>query len=192
MTTTIVGRADTSGGLEERTEGLVHVRDLAVVRTAGVFRVERRRRRVRRVRIEHMDPGEPAALPPADPFQGGVDDFAGRALGEREVGGVAGSPEAVVIDVEPAVEPESPFERHAADERARLEPLRLQQRRERRHPGFQPVSAVIADAVLVRIRAGQDAGMGGPRQHRVRVREVEPRAARRQRIEIGRAAPAPP
>ena len=174
------------GGVEQRAERLVDVGDLAVVQASGVLGVERRRRRIRRVRIEHVHPGEPAPLAAGDPFQRGVDHFARRALREREIGIVAGAAEAVVVDVEPAVQPEAPFERHAADEGARLEPLVLQHRRDRRHAGLQPVAAVIADAVLVGVGAGEDARMRRPGQRGVRVREVEPRAARRERVEVRR------
>jgi hypothetical protein len=176
-----------AGGLEQGTEGLVHVRNFALVWAARVLRVERRRRRVGRVRIEHVDPGEPSPLTPADPFQGGGDDLAGGALGQRKVGRVAGPSEAVVINVEPAVQPEAPLERHAADECARREPLGLQHGGDRRQPRLQPVSAVIADAVFEGIGTGKDAGVRGPRQDGVRVCEVEPRSVRRERVEIRRA-----
>src|SRR5258708_13163696 len=96
-------------GLEERAERLVDVCDLAVVRMASVFRIERRRGRVRRVRIEHVDPYEPAALAAANPLQRGGDHFTRRALGKLEVGVVAGAAEAGIVDLEPAAPPPPPL-----------------------------------------------------------------------------------
>src|SRR4029079_18632524 len=109
-----------------------------------------------------------------------------RPLGEREIGVVAGTSEAVVVFIEAAVQPDAALERHGPDEGARCESLPLQDCRDRGETSLQTVSAVIANAMLARIRAGQDAGVWGACQAGVRVREVETRAGGGERIEIRR------
>ena len=144
------------------------------------------------MRIEHVHPGEPSALAAADPVQRRVDDLAGRALGQGEVGGVARPAEAVVVDVEPAVEPEPPLERHAADEGARREPCSFSIDRDRRQC---PASAGIRCDRGRRSRTGRcrsgcwrGTAASGPRA-RARSRNAVPRAASASRLGV-RARPA--
>ena len=75
------------------------------------------------------------------------------------------------------------MDRKGADEGGGLKPRLLQPRRRRLRPGRQPVAAVVADAVLKRIRAGQDAGVRAQRRHCVRMLEREADAAAGEPIE---------
>ena len=77
-------------------------------------------------------------------------------------------------------------ERKAADERARREALRLEQRRGRRLGGGEAIARVVADAVLVRIAARENRRVRHERHDRVRVREVEARAVRGQLVQVRR------
>src|SRR5689334_20799502 len=84
-------------GVEQRPQRLVDIRDLAVIRPSCVLGVEGRRRRVRRVWVEHVHPGEPSSLPSVNPLERGVRDLSGRTFGEREIGIVAGAAETIVV-----------------------------------------------------------------------------------------------
>ncbi len=126
----------------------------------------------------------------ADPVERGRDDRVGAALRQREVDGAAGFADPVVVDVEAGVQTEALIEREPADERAGREAERLQPRRQRVGLRLDPIAVVVADAVLVGIGAGQDAGVRRQRDDGVRVREGEARAARGERVEVRRAGAA--
>jgi hypothetical protein len=75
----------TARGGQQRSERLVHRRDLAVVRLRGVLAIEGRRRAVGCVRIVDVDPGKPASLALLDPLDGPFDDDRRRALGQQKL-----------------------------------------------------------------------------------------------------------
>ena len=104
---------------EQRPQRRVDRRNLPVVRTVRVLPVERRRRPVRRVRIEYVDPGKPFRLAAgSNPVPGERDDNARRPFGHHKFRRRAGFTEAVVVDVESLVQPEPGVHRKRADERA--------------------------------------------------------------------------
>ena len=176
--------------IEERTERVVRPGNLAGVGIGRIAPGELVWRLVRRVRIEHVHPREPLVRLRSRPGERRRDDGVGAALGEREVHGAAGLADAVVVDVEAGVEAEALIERETADEGAGGKAEALQPRGQRRGPGPDPVAVVVAHAVLVGIRAGQEARMRRQRDDRVRVGEGEPRAARGERFEARRAGAA--
>jgi hypothetical protein len=89
----------------------------------------------------------------------------------------------IVVHVEAQVEAKARVQRKRADERRRLKPRVLQQRRQRLRIGWQPVSTVVADAVLKRIPPREHAGVGAQRGDGVGVRELETHALRGEPVE---------
>src|SRR5579864_9054949 len=109
---TVVARDDYDGRapggaeiIEQRAESRISRRDLAVVKAARVLPIERRRRPVRRVRVEHMGPSEPRMRPAhgqPGPREG---DHLGRwSFWHHEFGRGACFAELVVVHVEPNIE----------------------------------------------------------------------------------------
>jgi hypothetical protein len=113
------------------------------------------------------------------------------ALGHDEFGRRPGIAEAVVVDIETPVEAKTRVQRETGDERRRSIARLFQHRRRGTGVRRQSVAAVVAQAMLKRVLAGENAGVRRQRDHRVRVGEVEPNALGRQAIERrrrGRAA----
>ena len=193
----IAGDDDEGGGrraaqiVEERRKRRVDGGHLAVVRLVRVLAVEGRRRLVRRVGIEDVHPLEERrawlALLVGEPRARERHDGRRRALGHDELGRLARLAEPVVVDVEAGVQPEARVQRKRADEGARRVAGLLEQRGDRRRARGEPVAAVLAHAVLVRVFARQDAGVRGQRERRLRVREGEAHAFRGEPVERGRA-----
>ena len=116
--------------------------------------VERRRRRVGRMRIEHVHPGEPRLLlPPIHAIARGHDHARRAARRARSRRLRVPSRPTVVVDVEAAVEAESRSSGNAPTNAPVAKPRALQHRREGRRAGVEPEAGVVAHAVLIRIRA---------------------------------------
>ncbi len=181
---------------QQRREGRVGGRHLSVVRLARVVGVERRRRLVGRVRIEHVHPGEPGpgrlpvscrpGAPSGNPRPRERHDLGGRPLGHRQVDRPEPVAEAVVIDVEPGVQAEAGMHGKRGHEGGGRIPGLLQHGGDRSRAGRQAVAAVLAQAVPVGVLARQDACVRGQRQHGVGVGEIEAHALGREPVDRGR------
>ena len=129
---TSVGRGSVASRVEQRTERAIDEGHLAVVGLRAVLRGEIRGRFVRRVRVEHVHPGEELRRLMADPVQRAGHDQVGAPLGHRDLDGAARLRHLVVVDVEPRRQPEALGERKPADERAGGEAARLEPGSQRR------------------------------------------------------------
>ena len=120
-------------------------------------------------------PGKPSFAPPRrDPT---ADQRHGRRRGplrHHELRRVARLAEPIVVDVEAGVQSEAGMEWERRHERGRRVTRRLEQGRGGPRRRRQAVTAVVAQAVLERILAGQDRGVRRQRDHGVGVGEVEP------------------
>ena len=173
--------------VEKRRERRVGRRYLAVVRLSGVLAVERRRRTVGRVRIEHVHPGEPAgAFVRADPIAREGHHGCRRPLGHDELSRVARFPESIVVDVEPLIQAETRVQRKGGDEGTGRVTSLLENRRERTCARREPIAAVLADAVDVRILTGENARVRWQRKDGLRMRKREADAFARKPVERGR------
>jgi hypothetical protein len=117
---------------------------------------------VRRMRIVEMYPGEEGtAVMSMQPGQGAVDDVTPPAFRflRAGIGGIA--PNVVVVDVEPAIEPEAVVEDESADEGTGPVPPLLKGRGQRLPIGRKHPTAVVAQPVMRRDDARENAGMGG-------------------------------
>ena len=166
---------------------------LAVVGVARELGRERLRRLVGRVRIVEVHPGEggPAVAVP-HPLAGGGDGRGRGALGQQERRGRAAVREGVVVDVEPAVQPESRVQRERAHERAGAIAALLQARGQRGRARGEAEAGVVAHAVLERIAAREDVRVRRQGHDVVGVRALEPHALRRQPVDPGRPRPRVP
>ncbi len=173
--------------IEQRTERVIGPGDFAGVRILGVPARELVRRLVRRVRIEQVYPGEPLVRTSAGPGERGRYDCVSAPFRQREVDGATGFADAVVVDIEAGVQAKTLIERESAHEGSGGEAEALHPHGERGGIGLDSIAVVVADAVLVRVDAGQQAGMRRQRDHGVCVGEGEPRAACRERIDARRA-----
>ena len=144
-------------------------------------------RRVWEMRLVQVDPAEPGAagLRP-QPARGRRNRVTTRALLLEKRRPRGGIDKAVVVDIESPGEAEARIEWKTADERAGGEATGLQHRGERLFAPRETKAGVVADAVLGREPAGQDAGVRGQRDNRVRVRIVEPDTRRREPVDDGR------
>ena len=169
---------------QQRREKGVGRGDLAVVEIAGEARGERLGRGVGSVRIEEVDPEEARPpLLPAPPGEGGADHLVAAPFGAGEPFGLRAAAGAVVVDLEAVAQAELRIEGEAADEGARGIARGVEDRGEGRHRARQPKAAVVAHAVLVRIEAGQDVGVGGQRRDVVRVSVGKDPAGRGEAVE---------
>src|SRR5688500_10532712 len=100
-----------SDRVEQWAEGIVHIGDFAGVGVLPISSVEWRRRRVARMRIEHMHPGEPLARSGVDPRARVAHDFFSAPFGEREITFSHHATADVVVDVETLAKPELAIER---------------------------------------------------------------------------------
>jgi hypothetical protein len=192
----VIGRDDHQGwpgqrleAIEKRSKGVVGPRDLPIVRPIGVLGAERLGRRIGRVRIEDMHPPEKALALAGDlvnPGNSARDDHIGRPFGHRERRISAELGDLVVVDIEAAGQAKSFRQRKTADERPGGEACGLEPSGQRRRVVSDAIAAVVADAVLIREQPGQDGRVRRQRHDRVRVREVEARAARGEPVQIGR------
>ena len=172
--------------MEERPERAIDERHFAVVGLIVVGRGEISRRLVRRVRIEHVHPGEEAIRGLADPVDRTRDDLVTSAFRHREADVSLELGDLIVVHVEPRREPEALRQRKPADERARGKARRLKARGERGRAILDAKAAVVAHAMLVRQPAGEDGGVRRKRHDGVRVREREARPARGEPVEVRR------
>jgi hypothetical protein len=159
----------------------VDVSQLAVV---GIGQGEVRRGRVLGVRVVEVDPEEVGRLGGLrEPGDGGVDDGVGGAV----EGAGAVRLEAVVVDLEAAVEPEAAVEGRRADEGPGAVPARGEELGHRGQLRAERGAAVVVQAVLGGQGARQQAGVGREGERDVGVGALEARAARRQAVEVRRA-----
>ena len=172
--------------IKERTQSEVGPRDLGRIRIGRILRLPVRWGLVRGVRIEDVHPGEPLAVLAADPVECRRNRFIGATLGHDELRGLADFADAIVVCAESRVEPVPLVEGIGAHERAGREIECLQTGGKRGLTGTHPEPAVVTDAVFVRIAARENRRMRRQREHRVSMREPEPRAVRREAIEMGR------
>ncbi len=171
---------------EKPSQGGIGVSDLAVVFPAPISRGIRRRRLVRGMGIEIMDPSEErrgALLP--EPGRGRGVDIVRLAFDEGQI--ARGIPAAVmiVIDLEAAVEPEARIEGERPDERPRAVASLPQDLGQRPASGLQAL-AVVARPVRRRIRPGHDRGVGRQGQRGRRERPGKKRPAPGQAVDMGR------
>jgi hypothetical protein len=160
--------------LEERPQGGIRSRHLALVGLAGEARGERGRRLVREVRLVQVDEGEPPlAADRFDPPQRRAHRFGARPLGHRE-GGRLRSPQAVVVDVEAPVETEARIERERAHEGPGAPAPLAEDRGERGPVGREPEARVVVDAVAQGVLAGEQVRVGGQGHDVVRPGRLEP------------------
>ena len=176
---------------EEAAQSRVRERHFARVGVVCVLGRERRRRLRRGVGIVDVHPREPPAALCRQPLQRRADDLVGATLAERELGGARHLVQPVVVNTETGVQAELRVERERADERAGREPLGAQARGERLGAGGHPEAAVVANAMLKGIQAGQDADVRGQRDDGMRMREVVADAIGGQGVEVRRRG-APP
>ena len=111
--------------IEERRERVIGPRDLGRVGVAGIPCRKGVGRRIGRMRIEHVHPGEPLRRLRAAPLQRRRDDGIGAPLGQGEVDAARRLADAIVVGVEPGVQAEALIEREAADEGAGREARRF-------------------------------------------------------------------
>ena len=104
--------------------------------------------------------------------------------------GIGASRYQVVVAVEPGVEAELPVEHERADDGRGRVASRLQQRRDGRPRGVEPVGGVLADAVMLRQQPAQDRRVRRKRQRDGSPRAREAHALGRQAVER-RREPAP-
>lgn len=138
------------------------------------------------MRVEDVHPREPVGLSRLEPREHVRHDRVGRPLGQHELRRLGDVVQPVVVEIESGAEAELAVERIARDECCRREPLLLQQRGRRHRAGRDAEAAVVADAVLERVLARQDAHVRRQREHRVRVGELEAHAPACEAVEVRR------
>ncbi len=144
------------------------------------------RLRVRVVRLEEMHPAEVRLHRPGiHPAACERDRVRAAPLLQQERTSGARVEEAVVVDVEAAVEPEPRVERERADERAGPVTAILQDRGEGRSIGRKPKPGVVPDAVLGGKTAAQYVCVRRKCKYVVGPRLVEPEPGGRQSIHPG-------
>ena len=94
-----------------------------------------------------------------DPLASKRNDCGRRALGHRELVRRARVAEAIVVQIEALIQAESRVDGERTDERRGRVAGLLEQRPGGSRAGGQPIAAVVANAMLKRIRAGEDARM---------------------------------
>ncbi len=152
---------------EEPAQLRVHVGDLPVVRARGEGGVVRRRRLVRRVRIEQVRPEkEPAGPVGHGPVGGARQDLPGAPLLEVELPAAGPARHRVVVGGEPLVETELVVQNERPDERPGGEPLPGEDLRDGLHLRRQPERAVRAHAVPGRGEARHDRRVRDERDRR--------------------------
>lgn len=164
----------------------VHERDFRVVGMVRVARFERFRGVVRLVRIVEVQPAEePLVLDLLEPRQRLVHDLVARPLNVAQAEPALGLRQVEVVDIglEALVETPLAVEHVGGDDRARLEALALENRRERQLLRRQEEPAVVAHAVLGRKLAGEDAAVRRERQRRYRHRVLEQHALAREPVD---------
>lgn len=165
----------------------VHLRDLAVVGTAGMARRPGRRRHVGSVGVVEMDPEEerPGVVLQAEPGERPVHHVAPRPLRLQGDAGVGIAGDLVVIHLEALVEPEAAVEHEGADEGARAVPLLGKHGRQGALVRRVGAEAVVAQPMVGRQQAGEDAGVGRQGQRHLGRRAGEADALGRQAVQPG-------
>ncbi len=169
--------------LEERPEGGVRGRHLALVGLVREGGRQRGRRLVREVRLVQVDERKPLlAADRVDPSPGRAHRVLSRPLGHGE-GGRARSSHPVVVHLEPAVEPEARVERERADEGPGAPALLAQDRGEGRPVRGETEARVVVNPVAQRVVAGEQVGVRGQGHHVVRPCRLEADALGRQAVD---------
>ena len=153
--------------LQEGPERSVDRRHFAEIWRVAIPRRIRLGRRVREVRLVHVDPRQPrrprraggrgrGRILAPDPLERGGDGVRTAALrdAERDVRLVLRKP--IVVDVEAARQTEAGVERKSADEGAGPVVAPAHQRRERLDGGREPEAGVLAHAVAEGVQTGED------------------------------------
>ena len=184
-------RARREERLEERPQGGVRRRHLALVGLAREARGERGGRLVREVRLVQVDEGEPPlAANRLDPPPRRAHRLGARPLGHRE-GGRLRSPQPVVVDVEAPVEPEPGVEREGADEGPGAPAPLLENRGEGGPVGREAEARVVVNAVAQGVLAGEQVGVGGQGHDVVRPGRLEANALGGEAVDPRRSRVAP-
>ncbi len=175
---------------EQRRQEGVRGRDLPEIEIVLEAGSERLRRFVGSVGIVEVHPEETRlSLLRPPPCESEAHHLVPAPLGDDEVLLVRALGVTVVVDVEPAIEPELRVERKRADERSGGVARAAQDGGEGRHRRREPEAAVLAHAVLKRIEPGEDVGVGGQRHHVVSVGVGEHPPLGGQAIENGSLRP---
>ena len=184
-------RARREERLEERPQGGIRRRHLALVGLGGKARGERGGRLVREVRLVQVDEGEPPlAADGIDPPQRRAHRLGARPLGHRE-GGRLRSPQPVVVDVEAPVEPEAGIEREGAHEGPGAPAPLVENRGEGGPVGRETEARVVANAVAQGVLAGEQVGVGGQGHDVVRPGRLEANALGGEAVDPRRPRVAP-
>jgi hypothetical protein len=140
------------------------------------------------VRLVQVDEGEPLlAADGIDPLERRAHRLGAGPLGHRESPGRLRASQPVVVDVEAPVETEPGIERERADEGPGLPALLSQDRGEGGPVGGETEARVVADAVVQRVLAREQVGVGGKGDDVVGVGRLEAHALRGQAVDPGRA-----
>ena len=135
--------------------------------------------------VVEMHPGEPRCLGCADPSLCRSDHGVGATLELGEAQDAALLAVVVVVDVEPAVQPESGIENESADESAALITRAMKRRREGGNGSVQPKRAVIVDSVPGRIERGEYGAVRGKSERNVGKDPLEANPLARKPIQMG-------
>jgi hypothetical protein len=187
------GGAGGQDRLQQRLQGGVRGRHHPVVRVGPEAGGERLRRCVGEVRLVEVDEGE-GALPAhaLQPPTGRGYCLGPLPLRHQEGRGGLGAPQAVVVDVEAAVQTEARVQGERAHEPSRLPAAGLQQRGERGLGRGEAEPGVVAHAVLQRVTPGEQVRVRRQRHHVVGVGLLEAHASLRQAVDPGRLRALPP
>jgi hypothetical protein len=109
----------------------------------------------------------------SDPLTSERHDSRSGPFGHHELGRRARLAEAIVVDVEPVGQPEARMQRKGADEGSSRVAGLLEQRRSGARLGRQTVAAVVAQAMLKRELAREDARVRRQGEDGVGMREIE-------------------
>ncbi len=170
--------------LEDGADIVVHIGDLAVVRTAGRSFPIGGRRVVGQVRVIVMDPGkEPVLSVLIQPAGEPGESIFGSPLG---VGAFQGRLrlEGVVVDVEAPADAEARIDRKRGDEGGRGEAVTLQDLGQR-FPLRHEVVAIVTHSVRRRIEAGHDRAVRRQGQRGRRIDAGETDALAGQTVQVG-------
>ena len=184
-------RARREERLEERPEGGVRRRHLALVGLGGKGRGEGGGRLVREVRLVQVDEGEPPlSAHGVDPPSRRPHRLGSRPLGHRE-GSRLRPAQTVVVDVEAPVEPEPGIERERAHEGPGAPSPLVENRGEGGPVGRETEARVVVNAVAQGVQAGEQVGVRGQGHDVVRPGRLEANALGGEAVDPRRPRVAP-